>query len=33
MAAAASVKRKAKAGVTGESRKRKKSSPAEAKDL
>jgi len=33
MAAAASVKRKAKAGVTGGSQKRKKSSPAEAKDL
>jgi hypothetical protein len=33
MAAAASVKRKAKAGVTGGSKKRKKSSPAEAKDL
>ena len=33
MVAAASVKRKAKAGVTGGSRKRKKSSPAEAKDL
>jgi len=33
MAAAASVKRKAKAGVTGGSHKRKKSSPAEAKDL
>jgi len=33
MAAAASVKRKAKAGVTGESRKRKKSSPAETKGL
>ena len=32
-AAAASVKRKAKAGVTGGSQKRKKSSPAEAKDL
>jgi hypothetical protein len=31
--AAASVKRKAKAGVTGGSQKRKKSSPAEAKDL
>jgi hypothetical protein len=30
---AASVKRKAKAGVTGGSQKRKKSSPAEAKDL
>jgi hypothetical protein len=29
MAAAASVKRKAKAGVTGGSQKRKKSSPAE----
>ncbi len=33
MAAAASVKRKAKAGVTGGSQKRKKSSPAKAKDL
>jgi hypothetical protein len=33
MAAAAPVKRKAKAGVTGGSQKRKKSSPAEAKDL
>ncbi len=33
MATAASVKRKAKAGVTGGSQKRKKSSPAEAKDL
>ena len=33
MAAAASVKRKAKAGVTGGSQKRKKYSPAEAKDL
>ncbi len=33
MAAAASVKRKAKAGVTGGSQKRKKSSPVEAKDL
>ncbi len=33
MAAAASVKRKAKAEVTGGSQKRKKSSPAEAKDL
>ena len=33
MAAAASVKRKARAGVTEESRKRRKSSPAEAKDL
>jgi hypothetical protein len=33
MAAAASVKRKAKAGMTGGSQKRKKSSPAEAKDL
>ncbi len=33
MAAAASVKRKAKAGVTGGSQKRKKSSPAEARDL
>jgi hypothetical protein len=33
IAAAASVKRKAKAGVTGGSQKRKKSSPAEAKDL
>jgi hypothetical protein len=33
MAAAAPVKRKAKAGVTGRSQKRKKSSPAEAKDL
>jgi hypothetical protein len=32
-AAAAPVKRKAKAGVTGGSQKRKKSSPAEAKDL
>ena len=32
-AAAASVKRKAEAGVTGGSQKRKKSSPAEAKDL
>ena len=32
-AAAAPVKRKARAGVTGESQKRKKSSPAEAKDL
>jgi hypothetical protein len=32
-AAAAPVKRKAKAGVTGGSKKRKKSSPAEAKDL
>jgi hypothetical protein len=32
-AAAASVKRKARAGVTGGSQKRKKSSPAEAKDL
>jgi hypothetical protein len=32
-AAAASVKRKAKAGVTGGSQKRKKSSPVEAKDL
>ncbi len=31
--AAAPVKRKAKAGVTGGSQKRKKSSPAEAKDL
>jgi hypothetical protein len=33
MAAAPSVKRKAKTGVTGGSQKRKKSSPAEAKDL
>ena len=33
MAAAASVKRKAKTGVTGGSQKRKKSSPVEAKDL
>jgi len=33
MAAAASVKRKAKAGVTGGSQKRKKSSPVKAKDL
>ena len=33
MAAAASVKRKVKAGVTGGSQKRKKSSPAEDKDL
>jgi hypothetical protein len=33
MAAAAPVKRKAKAGVTGGSQKRKKSSPAGAKDL
>jgi hypothetical protein len=33
MAAAASVKRKAKAEVTGGSQKRKKSSPAKAKDL
>jgi S-DNA-T family DNA segregation ATPase FtsK/SpoIIIE len=33
MAAAASVKRKAKAGVTEGSQKRKKSSPVEAKDL
>jgi hypothetical protein len=33
MAAAAPVKRKAKAGVTGGSQKRKKSSPAEVKDL
>jgi hypothetical protein len=33
MAAAASVERKAKAGMTGGSQKRKKSSPAEAKDL
>ncbi len=33
MAAAASVKRKAKAGMTGGSQKRKKTSPAEAKDL
>ncbi len=33
MVAAASVKRKAKAGVTGGSQKRKKSSPVEAKDL
>ncbi len=32
-AAAAPVKRKAKAGVTGGSQKRKKSSPAKAKDL
>jgi hypothetical protein len=32
-AASAPVKRKAKAGVTGGSQKRKKSSPAEAKDL
>ena len=32
-AAAAPIKRKAKAGVTGGSQKRKKSSPAEAKDL
>ena len=31
--AAAAVKRKARAGVTGGSQKRKKSSPAEAKDL
>ncbi len=33
MAAAAPVKRKARAGMTGGSQKRKKSSPAEAKDL
>jgi hypothetical protein len=33
MAAAAPVKRKAKAGVAGGSQKRKKSSPAKAKDL
>jgi hypothetical protein len=33
MAAAAPVKRKAKAGVTGGSQKRKKSSPAGTKDL
>ncbi len=33
MAAVAPVKRKAKAGLTGGSQKRKKSSPAEAKDL
>jgi hypothetical protein len=33
MVAAAPVKRKAKAGVTGGSQKRKKSSPAEVKDL
>ena len=33
MAAAASVKRKAKTGVTGGSQKRKKSSPVKAKDL
>ncbi len=33
MAAAASVKRKAKAGVTGGSQKRKESSPVKIKDL